>query len=463
MSFSIFKQENHLYSILDLMKICKVSRNKLLNLIKIFDIPFVQHKRNKFYDENSLSKIQELLNREDYFQLMLETGSLKRCGYKSPNQDPRKKAKLKESLQKRYGVSNVFQLESVKQKTIETKKTRVYKKRKKPCFCTKDGFIIYTDVWRNLDLTRKRLDKLLKYYSINTIKIGYFFYLTLQDYEFLSKQILTLPEDLKVKLFPVKGLTKKEIREKLQIGWDKTFFDILTELNIKHKMYYTEDDFIKIKDYYHNSKTYKKISLRKDHETIGSIARLLDVSRNKIIHYMQFIPIEEGECINDRFYSESYVNKLKNLYSQYPEIKQNRVYVKGLNICFDSRPEAIFYIYLRDHNMPVEFHSNILYYIDSKGKKRRYEVDFKVSGTLVEIKGRNHFDNEGNPIFQGKSWKEKYDCMKANNVTIIKSNQFEARGCLKFMTDYFNQNYSFEKSLPVEITGKEDEIFKGRT
>ena len=227
-----------------------------------------------------------------------------------------------------------------------------------------------------------------------------------------------------------------------------------------NQSYYTEEDFSIIQNYFFNSTFYKRILFKDEYDTITSIAHTLGISRAKVQHYMQFIPCEKDECIDNRFYTKSYVDKIKKLYAQYPEIKQNRVYVKGLNICFDSRPEAILYIYLKDHNIPVKFHTITLSYNDAKGKKRRYEVDFEINGTLVEIKGKNQFDEKGNPVYLGKTWKEKFECMKLNGVVIIKSSQFEPKGCLKYMTDYFNKHYSFEKDLPVEITGQENEILK---
>ena len=163
MSAPLFKTVHNLYSILDLKQICKVSRNKLTNLIDIFDIPCIKNGKHKFYDDESLKKIQELLNREDYFKFMLEQGALKRCGYKHYNQDPKKKLKIKESMLSKYGVSSAFELASVRNKCIETLKSlecRSHKGERK-------GFVLCSRIRKNLELTENQLRNLLKYYKIS--------------------------------------------------------------------------------------------------------------------------------------------------------------------------------------------------------------------------------------------------------------------------------------------------------
>ena len=114
---------------------------------------------------------------------------------------------------------------------------------------------------------------------------------------------------------------------------------------------------------------------------------------------------------------------------------------------FDSKAEAYYYCYMKDHNHEIKYHPLNLYYFDSKGQKRRYEVDFMVDGKLVEIKGDIQFDKNEKPFFRKKSWQEKYDCMIKNNVEMILSSEFDENGSYKYMRYYFHEKYSFVKYI----------------
>ena len=98
---------------------------------------------------------------------------------------------------------------------------------------------------------------------------------------------------------------------------------------------------------------------------------------------------------------------------------------------------------MKDHNHDITYHPLNLSFVDINNNHRIYEVDFLVDGKLIEIKGDNQFDKNGNPIYKGESWKDKYDCMIKNNVEIIKSKRLERNGDLRFMKDYFYKFYSF--------------------
>lgn len=94
------------------------------------------------------------------------------------------------------------------------------------------------------------------------------------------------------------------------------------------------------------------------------------------------------------------------------------------NIYFDSSWELAYYIYLKDHHIEFTYHTEYLDYFVN-GKKHKYEVDFKVEDTLVEIKGDHLIDENGNLIapFDGISDDQilaKSKCMKDHNVKILK-------------------------------------------
>lgn len=90
---------------------------------------------------------------------------------------------------------------------------------------------------------------------------------------------------------------------------------------------------------------------------------------------------------------------------------------------FDSSWELMYYIYLKDHNIPFEYHKSGLFftYIQD-GKCHRFYPDFIVNGEIHEIKGDQFFNDKGEPYnVQFKVWwKEKYQCMLDNNVKILR-------------------------------------------
>lgn len=99
---------------------------------------------------------------------------------------------------------------------------------------------------------------------------------------------------------------------------------------------------------------------------------------------------------------------------------------------FDSKPEAIYYIYLRDHNIQVEPHPQVTFYYSSEFQKHLgYHPDFIVEGQYVEIKGDQFFNEDGtmrNPFAKSEESKRisnakaiaKQKCMAEHNVKIIR-------------------------------------------
>ena len=107
------------------------------------------------------------------------------------------------------------------------------------------------------------------------------------------------------------------------------------------------------------------------------------------------------------------------------------------NINFDSSWELAFYIWLSDNNIKFEYQPNdILIYHDKNNRQHRYYPDFKVQNRYIEIKGDNHFDENGYPIFNKKyDWKIKYDYMMTINVKIFKKKD------IKKYLDYVKMKY----------------------
>lgn len=118
----------------------------------------------------------------------------------------------------------------------------------------------------------------------------------------------------------------------------------------------------------------------------------------------------------------------------YNEISRRKYTYK--NIHFDSSWEIAYYIWLEDHNIDFEYHTNdkFLYYYN--GEKHEYKPDFKINGEFVEIKSLHFFENKNingkmiNPFKRSKYTKEelelrdgimeaKHQCMIENKIKII--------------------------------------------
>lgn len=110
---------------------------------------------------------------------------------------------------------------------------------------------------------------------------------------------------------------------------------------------------------------------------------------------------------------------------QIPEVfsKQRRKYHYN-GILFHSRPEIIFYIYCKDHNINCEYNTTFFIEYTYNNKKHRYYPDFIVNGKFVEIKGDHFFNKDGtmkNPWDKNDNLiKAKYNCMIKNNIKIVK-------------------------------------------
>ena len=125
------------------------------------------------------------------------------------------------------------------------------------------------------------------------------------------------------------------------------------------------------------------------------------------------------------------------------QIKQHRKYLYD-GIYFDSAPEIAFYIWLVDNNIAFEYHPKLglSYLVD--GKQHVYFADFILpNGVMVEIKGDQFFDKDGNLCcpYHNKDnkmtnvYKAKWQCMLDNNVVVLKSKEY------RFFLDYVSQKY----------------------
>lgn len=106
---------------------------------------------------------------------------------------------------------------------------------------------------------------------------------------------------------------------------------------------------------------------------------------------------------------------------------------------FDSVPEVAYYIWLKDNNISFEHEPMTINY-DFNGKNHVYMPDFIVEGQLIELKGNQFFKEDGtmqNPYDHSQDgvYEAKHQCMIANNVKILRSNDYQ-----KYV-DYVNNKY----------------------
>lgn len=78
---------------------------------------------------------------------------------------------------------------------------------------------------------------------------------------------------------------------------------------------------------------------------------------------------------------------------------------------FDSSWELAYYIWLKDHNIDFKYHTEQIEYIGDDGEKHFYYPDFIVNGKIVEIKGDQFFNEDGEPYdrYHKVFWRNKYN------------------------------------------------------
>lgn len=120
-------------------------------------------------------------------------------------------------------------------------------------------------------------------------------------------------------------------------------------------------------------------------------------------------------------------------------LKSNLKYIYN-NIIFASSWELAFYIWLKDNKINFQYQPdfNFYYFDEYQNKIRKYFPDFYLIdfNQIIEIKGDNHFDKNGYPIYRNRPWKNKYDFMLQHNIKILRKNEIQ-----KYL-DYCNNKFS---------------------
>lgn len=126
-------------------------------------------------------------------------------------------------------------------------------------------------------------------------------------------------------------------------------------------------------------------------------------------------------------------------------------------VCFYSIPEISYYIWLTDTKKDFEYQPNIKFEYVVHNEKHYYFPDFLVEGEIIEIKGNQFFDKNGNMIcpYRNKNmtdddymrlcevYEAKHQCMLKHDVKILRNKDY------KIYVDYVKTKYGlkFLKSL----------------
>jgi len=110
------------------------------------------------------------------------------------------------------------------------------------------------------------------------------------------------------------------------------------------------------------------------------------------------------------------------------------------NISFDSSWELAFYIWHIDQNIHIVRSPCTIKYKDLNNEDHMYTPDFLVKNQLIEIKGNQFFDKDGNliNIYTHKIAADKLLCMKEHNVKMLRYN--DIKFYLQYCADKYNTN-----------------------
>jgi hypothetical protein len=126
------------------------------------------------------------------------------------------------------------------------------------------------------------------------------------------------------------------------------------------------------------------------------------------------------------------------------------------NIYFDSSYEVAFYVWLIDNDKKFIYHPNIpLEYKGSDNKIHNYYPDFLVEGIFYELKGKQFFNEKGEPFncYNKEFWWEKYNALKENKVIIL--NHKDMKYYLKYIKNKYGSKFLKEKKVNKDVQRSE--------
>lgn len=340
------------------------------------------------------------------------------CSKRCANTNKDKNYKARENLYKKYGVTNVMQLSSVKEKIKKTVKEKygcsyIFQSdsiKKKIAKTNKDKYGV-----ENVAHSKEIRDKITK---TNNIKYG-------GNTPLQSPEVQEKLRQTNLKKYGVEYVTESHIvQEKIKntvkekYGYDHIFKIPEIKEKIKNTNY---------NKYGYEYATQSAVVKEKQKQTI------MDKYGVDNIMYLENIKNKIKET-NRKKYGYScifedpvYIEKLKEYkVSKYGTVAPSWSYIFDGKI-FDSSYELSYYIWLKDHNITFTYHPKIALEYEYNDRMHYYNPDFLVNNELYELKGLQFFENHDstkrmiNPFDRtlDNLFEAKHQCMIRNNIKII--------------------------------------------
>lgn len=153
--------------------------------------------------------------------------------------------------------------------------------------------------------------------------------------------------------------------------------------------------------------------------------------------------IESVRWRKSKAFRNSYKKAKKSHIIYRPDYHYKSIYLYN-NLKFDSSWELAFYIYCIDKGKNI-IRENCSFTYNCNGIDYSYFPDFKVDGSLVEIKGLQFFENRNpngkmiNPFDRllDEKFEAKHQCMIKNSVQIIT----DCSKYIKYVNDVYGRNF----------------------
>lgn len=310
--------------------------------------------------------------------------------------------------------------------------------------------------------------------KINGVRLGSGTWYPPEQVEKIKEHILSIPDPFHDPI--------KEKRDKLIEEGYRTVGEIAAEINkkwirssnipdslkenetvIAGDVLYPPEQVAKIKDYFlGKTKEEKYKFVCKERFGVDNPSKSEEVQKKKEETMMKhwgttksFELQQTKDTIKERY-------GVDNI-SQAKEIKEKKARNRTTNffhdgIYFDSSWEVAYYIYLKENDIPFEYHPAPISYL-CEGKEQDYFPDFKVGDELVEIKGNQFFNKDGEFVSgfeqeQTEEDKAKWQCMMDNHVRLIRKDDIMKH--IKFAEKILGENiYDYLRRTLDGVRGTE--------
>ena len=371
----------------------------------------------EFIAKNPMANKCKLCGNKTKF-LGYSVGFSKYCSYKCQANDPELNKLRKNTARKHFNgkIRSEEGNERIKIANHLNKETRC--KKAKETYKRKTGF---EHAMQNPIVKDKLQNTMLERYGVEH---------ALQYKEFLEKQKTTCLEKYGNTSYIKTNEAKEKIKENNIRKYGVESTNSLQEVKDKKRQAclekYGVDSYTQTTEYIEKSKRTNNKKYGYDYHMqrpeYQKYYEELCNERYGVKRYCQTEAFKEKSrqtCL-EKYGNETYVG------SMYAIKTRNAKYFYD-NLYFDSSWELNYYIWLIDNNINFIYHPDISFEYEYNNKKHYYYPDFLINNELLEIKGDQFFDKDGNYINPyNKSENEnirikaKYQCMLENNIKIVR-------------------------------------------